>query len=419
MMQKRSAIWVLAALLVALLFTGGVADAQYDLTVWPNSISSANSDAWLVQNHDRIRQMRPRLLVLNFVNGLTADKARAKVEGLIAALREASRWHGYADPKAPVFLDYQIAKLVDLTDAVPPAEKRDGNSTKYPRVPDWKEGINFQYGRLFQPEFTALYNIPDPNDPTRRLSLKELVDRGIINEVWFLAIQGNFGAPFESVEVKQVYDAEFKKVREKSVQAGNGGTDEQPFVGRSLRILFINTERGPGCAMESLGHSLESMARCDAVPYLKRYFEEYAGFDLDKKYGLPFDSFYGRDGNDLSYPNPNTLSFTWKGEKREVNNYITVGNNVHFLPNGRRDYDYDNTQQVLTTIEHYRLKDGPGGNDMVTLWDPKRLEPYRTLADDCMGRWVVYWRQNMPGLNNKAKDDSGKPMKNWWPFLFY
>jgi hypothetical protein len=36
-----------------------------------------------------------------------------------------------------------------------------------------------------------------------------------------------------------------------------------------------------------------------------------------------------------------------------------------------------------------------------------------------MGPWVVYWRQNMPGLGNKCVDDSGKPMKNWWPFLFY
>jgi hypothetical protein len=47
------------------------------------------------------------------------------------------------------------------------------------------------------------------------------------------------------------------------------------------------------------------------------------------------------------------------------------------------------------------------------------LDQYRDLAPDCMGRWVVYWRQNMPGLGNTALDDDGRPMKNWWPFLFY
>src|SRR4051812_38911517 len=111
-MQKRNVLWAMLALLVALLFTARTATAQEDLTVWPNRVSSANSDEWLVQNHNKIRQMRPRLLVLNFVNGLSEEKARAKVDGLIAALRESSRWHGYADPKAPAFLDYQIAKMV-------------------------------------------------------------------------------------------------------------------------------------------------------------------------------------------------------------------------------------------------------------------------------------------------------------------
>lgn len=408
-------IWLFACILAI----PTPAFTQDDLTIWPNRASSANSDEWLLKNHDKIRQMRPRLLVLNFANGLSSEKARAKVDGLIAALRESSRWHGYSDPKAPAFLDYQVTKLVDLTDRTPPAEKLDGNSSKYPRLPNWKEGINFQYGRLFQPEFIKLYDVDDAKEPGHKLSLKELVDRGVINEVWFLAYQGKYGAPFESIEVKQAYDSQLHKIPGKTVQAGNGGTDEQPFIGRSLRILFINVERGPGCAMESLGHSLEGMARCGAIPYLKRYFEEYGGFDLDKKYGLPFDSLYGRDGAEMNYPNPNTLEFTWKGVKRKVENYIPIANNVHFLPNGRRDYDLDNPQPILSTIEHYRLHDGPGGKDKIELWTTKVLAPYRELASDCMGQWVVYWRQNMPGLGNKAKVDSGKPMKNWWPFLFY
>ena len=50
---------------------------------------------------------------------------------------------------------------------------------------------------------------------------------------------------------------------------------------------------------------------------------------------------------------------------------------------------------------------------------PSRFARYRQLANDCQGPWVVYWRQNMPGFENRCKDDTGKPMKNWWPFLFY
>ena len=43
--------------------------ADADL-VWPNAESAANSDPWLIANHDRIRLMRPRVLAVNFVNGL-------------------------------------------------------------------------------------------------------------------------------------------------------------------------------------------------------------------------------------------------------------------------------------------------------------------------------------------------------------
>ena len=36
-----------------------------------------------------------------------------------------------------------------------------------------------------------------------------------------------------------------------------------------------------------------------------------------------------------------------------------------------------------------------------------------------MGRWVVYRRQKMPGLDDTALDDAGRAVKAWWPFLFY
>ena len=105
----------------------------------------------------------------------------------------------------------RTADALETSSAETPAVKLDGNSSHYPRVPDWREGINFQYGRLYEPEYTRLYNMKDKRTGAQ-LSLKELVDRGIINEVWFLAYQGNYGAPLESVEVKQCYDETLHKI---------------------------------------------------------------------------------------------------------------------------------------------------------------------------------------------------------------
>lgn len=278
--------------------------------VWPNNVSRANSDDWIRRHHDQIRQMRPEVLVLNFVNGLSTEEARQKVGRLIAAIREGSRYHGYKGPQAPAFLEYQIAKIVDLTDPAPqPPDKRlDGNSSFYPRVPNWKEGLNFHYGELFGPRFARYYGYADRQHPGHFLSLADLVNHGLIHEVWFLAKQGNYGAPFECTEVKQAYDAGFHKIPGKWVQAGNGGTDEQPWLGRSLRILFINAERGPGCAMESLSHAIEGTSNSGAIPYFTRYFVPYAMFDLDKRYGMPFNSLYAREGGtEVSYPTPDSL----------------------------------------------------------------------------------------------------------------
>jgi hypothetical protein len=187
-----------------------------------------------------------------------------------------------------------------------------------------------------------------------------------------------------------------------------------------LRILFFNCERGVGCAMESLGHSLEHMATCGAIPYFTRTFTEYAMLDLDRRYGLPFKSLYAKGPAPVAYPTPTTMAYGnrwwWR---HKCKGYLCSGGNVHFTPNGRRDYDLSNSAPVMSTIEHWRMRNEPDGADRATPWTPRVLEPFRELAPDCMGRWVVYWRQNMPGLGNRALDDDGKPMKNWWPFLFY
>ena len=85
-----------------------------------------------------------------------------------------------------------------------------------------------------------------------------------------------------------------------------GGSQGQPWIGRSLRIGFINSDRGIGCFMESLGHSMEGTANSDTIPYFTRYFNEYAGFDLDKRWGLApgDDRLYGHGDDPVDYPTP-------------------------------------------------------------------------------------------------------------------
>ncbi len=389
-----------------------------DPSVWPNRFSRANSDRWLVENHDRIRQMNPRLLVLNFSNLRSQSHLDRMTRDLITAIAESSRYHGYRDPAAPVFLRYHVFKFVDLRDA----GRTNGNSHLLPIKTHAKPTeFNFEYDALFSPAFGERYRVRDPRQPGRCLRLDELVALGYVHELWFYTEWAPDLRIFECVEEKPVYDERFMRVADKFVQAGNGGDREQKWTGRSLRINHINAGRGIGCAFENLGHALEGTANSKCIAYFTRYFREFAGFNLDERFGAPFSRFYAvkMGKGAIEYPNDHTAVVNFRDKQVRLENYVAFGGNVHFPPNGRHHYDQANTQPVLSTIEDWRIGSGPGGKDLAKPWTNAAFAKYRESAPDCMGPWLIYWRQNMPGLNNRQKDDNRRPMKNWWPFLFY
>ena len=123
--------------------------------IWPNAQSQANSDDWIRLHHAQIRQMQPRLLVLNFVNGLSSEEETTKkVEAMIAALRKSSRYHGYAQPERPPSSTTKCTKssISPTRQPLSDDQRMEGNSSKYPRTPDWKEGIQLPVWGLVRRE---------------------------------------------------------------------------------------------------------------------------------------------------------------------------------------------------------------------------------------------------------------------------
>ena len=175
--------------------------------------------------------------------------------------------------------------------------------------------------------------------------------------------------------------------------------------------------------MENFGHAVEGMANYNFCPYYKHYFDDFAGFNLNTKYGTPFSKFYyysytsGQDYN--VYTDLTTLEWHYGGNTGTVHDYIPVGGNVHFMPTGRSHYDLTSPYVIRSTIEHAYMRDGVGGKDISEPWDKSKFSAYYSVAPDCMGPWLVYWRQAMPGEGNTCTDDDGAPMPNWWVFLFY
>jgi len=394
-----------------------------DETIWPNRTSFRNSDPWIAEHHDEIRRLEPRVLVLNFANGVSQERLERTTEAMIAALAESSRYHGYADPDAQVVLQYRVFDYVDLQDDEPAEGRERKNGSRFPRRDGWNgQGQNCDYGAFFSEAFTQHYGAEDPRRRTRLFSLEELIERGLVHELWFFCYHDEEGAPLESIEDKQRYDEELRPIPGEHGWAGNGHSDTLPWVGRSFRVTFFNVDRGIGCGLENFGHALEGMAHGNFCPYFRRYFYEFAEFDLDRRYSLPFSSFYGaraQDGWKVRFLTPTSFEYHDGDEVKVCDGYQAIGGNVHFPPGASGDYDLTSNVPVMSSIEHWRLRDGEDGLDRVEPWRMERFYRYRDLAPDCMGQWLVYWRQNMPGFRSPCLDDDGLPMKNWWVFLFY
>ncbi len=401
------------------------------LEVWPNAQSAANSDPWLPQHHADIVQLRPRILAINFVNKKSNAQMLQHLDSIFAAMAEMSRPRGDVDPSAAPMWVPTVAYAVDLRDQPPPPGWKWGNSTHYPREQPKQGYWGFDYEQLFTPAFAAKLKIADPNKPGAVLDVCELINAGLVHEVWIYGdadVAGDVNAA-ELLERKPRYDAKRQRLAGVPMDgcAGNGCFDaEDTFpaaCNRTVRVAWVNHNRGPGCFLESLSHGMESTGtrKPALVPYLSAEFPAFAGFDLNVKYSLPFTSWYTCEpGKDcLSYPTATSVTYDVGTGPKTLTNYDAVCGNAHFAPNGRKHYDLGGTATVQTSCRHFRQGGGAGGADLKGAFTTADFSGYKTVAPDCMGSFLVWWWQQMPGVGTKATHSDGSPMLSWLPFVYY
>jgi chitodextrinase len=396
-------------------------------SVWPNAVSRASSDPWLAVHHDEVALVRPNLLVLLYANPGSYDGETELVRQIISGLAEGSRSRGYANPNAPAQLQYQ-PRFVDLRDGVggrpqPPQGYPYENSTLLPRKPAGSPGWGVDYARFFAADYARYLGYPDPARPGQFRDLCALVDDGTVHEVWFV---GSGDVPdanaAEVLGMMPNYTATGNRVPDSVNRcAGNGCFDpEVPYCGRSLRIGFVNYNRGPGCYLHSNGHGIEFGVK-DSVRPIQDWFLSFAGFDLDGRYGLPFNNLYQLGCAAppcIEFPTPTHARFQTFGDRIDVDPFDAVCGNVHFPPNGTSHYDYFDPLPVLSSCEGFGRHAGAGGADAPALVDPSRWAQ-NSAWGDCGGEFLVWWYQNMPGHASGQRFSDGSPMKSMWPALFY
>jgi hypothetical protein len=433
-----------------------------DLTVWPNASSQANSDPWISQHHTTIRKMQPRFLVINFANGIgpgtwggdyvvspfTTSQIQGEATAFLAALKEASRYQPANTPSAPAFLDPQLAEIVNLQD-----NSSHANSGYFPRGPLNPNGYpEVGYYQLFTQAYAPYWGYMENG---QYLTLGQILQRGYIHEIIMMANQVD-GVPanppdqvtndiLEVAFVAQAYDANRNPIpgayvrngvhhdRQTADMSQATGIDDNSMLwtGRSARIYFLNVARGNGCLLHSLAHEWEfrysvsqiyapgqSYDTASSNPYMAPIFTRYDDFDMDTKYGVSFNSLYA-GGNSYTYTTcgnngaRTTLNAPLANTPASINNYTAVAGNCHYPPGASQGYDYYPSSTVMSSMETF----GQVGETPVPFnfshW------AYVNTDDDCGGRWLTFWYQNFPGLDNNAFDPQGNPMLNWWPFMYY
>jgi hypothetical protein len=396
-------------------------DPECAPTAWPTAGHSANSDPWIVSHHDVITQMSPRVLVLNFANGYTSAAVQVTAQRQVTGIAQGSQYHGYSDSKAPVFLNYQILKVVDLTDHPPPAGFPN-SSTRLPVTPNG----NFDLLALFSAQFSAYYGFPDPMVPSRNLSLCELFEQGVINEVWIEDGEtGSRRVPL-NLERKQVYDATNHAVPgafDACVGGDSCAQAQNLICGVTVRMAHLDPLRGPGCDLDVRGWGIEGMG--SALPAYAPTLARFLNNDFQTRFGVQFDGWQNVCDSAspppcVTYPNATTATGTYaNGTSWTISPFISACGNTTFPPNAREQWDYANTSAVQSNCEHFGLGDGVNGADAVEPYTSAKVAALDMAYGDCGGGWQIYWRQNIPGLNNHAKTTDGAPMRNWWPLLFY
>lgn len=431
---------------------GGAAGSTY---VWPNATSFTNSDPWIEQHHDQIVQMNPNVLVLNYANKCGANDAvtcdptemQKLTQEHIQAFQWASRYHGYNNANAPAFLNYNVVKIVDLRDGTTNVDSA--------MLPLSADGSEVDYAQLDTPAYANLIGIADPANPGTNLTLCQLFEKGIINEVWgSVADPAPNSVKFgESAESKMVYSAANVAVSPvKFVTVGNG-PDISPnsrdastklTCGVTTRIWDFNPTRGSGCHLHSLGHLLENYARDAAVPAFGKVALTFFNLDFRTRFGAPFNSFYDvcpyTDAICIAWqaaagmPDLEAKSGPASSQTFDFADMSAGCGNVHFPANATTQYETTGDVSVATSCENYGLHNGTGGKDLTTPYtnamaamkygEGTRLDNgfdnfSNGVASDCGAEQPTYIFGSMPGLGTTATFTDGTPMHNWWVYLFY
>jgi hypothetical protein len=167
--------------------------------------------------------------------------------------------------------------------------------------------------------------------------------------------------------------------------------NDLPIYNKTYVVYTYNLHRSHAENIHNHGHQIEAqLGYLDEGSYAKDeslFYNKFVGISNLKYGGKPF----GRNGM------------------------------THFPPNTTKDYDWNNTTVVKSDIENWRPEGGVFKDIDNKRWmDIKYNYPtvsYKVEENDAQYKWIMFWFQTIPGLNNGIKYGNSN-LTNWWDILY-
>jgi len=201
-----------------------------------------------------------------------------------------------------------------------------------------------------------------------QLDAKTWVNDKGVDEIWVWGYHGGVIDLWESNMASAFGDVSNSDRRE----------DDLPVMDHTYTMFHYNYQRGAAEAVENHMHQFEAV------------LNSFDGRDDVPNSAWPDLFFWGKFvGSDSTHHLLEPRRAGWS----------------HYPPNAERDYQWDNTEPVLSDIESWNPDQFENGQQIeCSRWDCDHLG------------WFIYWMQNMPGQGN-AVSYNERPVRNWWTFL--
>jgi cysteine-rich repeat protein len=285
------------------------------------------------------------------------------------AREEASRFHGYKDPNATPSLGYRVVRSVSVYELPPPGGRLDTQC---------EGGFRIDFHQIFE-----------------RLGISASITTDRVREIWFWFTSWDCLMPvyvqnpemFDVVNQRWLAESNMASPSTGDISNSFHFQDDLPILGHTYILYGQNVRRTAALGLHNQGHQLEAMfsyANEQQEGNTDLFWGDFGGFEPATPAGVYQQ---GRCGS------------------------------THFPPNAESGYDYANPTLVLSDCEDWR-PDGTGAMTLVNVdtWQNVDYAWPAYLGDSAHGHFLVWWMQNMPGLENTIPHGSTS-MTNWWKLV--